>query len=42
MVSAAANLFKGAGIPIAERNGKLVAMGISLKQSGERAILPLA
>jgi hypothetical protein len=37
---ALADLFKGAGIPIAERNGRLVAIGVLLKQSDGNKLLP--
>jgi hypothetical protein len=39
---ALADLFNGAGIPITERDGRLVAVGVSLKQCDDRALLPHA
>jgi hypothetical protein len=38
---ALADLFKGAGIPIATRNGKLVAIGVTLRQPDGAQLLPL-
>ena len=38
---ALANLFRQAGIEIADRNGRLVAIGVSLKQSDGRELVPV-
>ena len=38
---ALADLFKGAGIPIAKRNGKLVAIGVTLRQPDGAQLRPL-